>query len=107
MGGVDISSTFGEDFLDELKKTNSKYYSDLFDGLFNDNDKLKVSECKYSSSGKKIDCQTWCGNSGCGIFDDKGNLMGINTRGTSVIGGTSHAGDNITSKKTATIPIAF
>ena len=65
---------------------------DLYERLFKDNDKLKVSYCKYQSSGSEKNCQGWNGNSGGGLFDSSGNLMGIHTRGSEVIGGTSHGG---------------
>ena len=56
------------------------------------NRELKVSNCKYSSNGKSTNCQIWNGNSGGPIFDDKNAIMGIVTRGNSIIGGEHHAG---------------
>lgn len=52
---------------------------------------LKVSNCKYSSNGKYTNCQSWGGNSGGPIFDDKNAIMGIHTRGNGIIGGSHHA----------------
>lgn len=99
--GVNTISTFGKQFMEYLENNDSNYYYDLFN-----NQELKVSECKYSSSGKKRNCQAWCSNSGCGIFDADHNLMGIATRSALVIGGPRHAGAGI-SDKTSSIPIAF
>ena len=48
--------------------------------IFNDKS-LKVSFCKYSSAGYVNDCQAWKGNSGGGLFDKYGNLMGIASMG--------------------------
>ena len=56
------------------------------------NSKLKLSHCTYSGTGRKIGCQGWGGNSGGPIFDDRGNIMGIHTRGNRIIGGSEHAG---------------
>ena len=52
---------------------------------------LKVSYCAYSDdksgeTGNMNDCQSWEGNSGGGVFDKDGNLIGILTRGYSVVG---------------------
>lgn len=66
--------------------TNKKYYHDIFM-----NPELKVSECALGSDGISKNCQTWGGDSGGGIFDRWGNLMGIHTEGSRVIGGKGHA----------------
>ena len=56
--------------------------------VFND-DNLKESKCMYTNDDKAIGCQGWNGDSGGGIFDRSGNLMGIATGGTPVIGDTN------------------
>lgn len=85
-GGVITNSTYGEMFLDFLKQKEYAYGSDLFN-----NNLLKVSECNYSGTGYMLGCQEWGGNSGGGIFDSNGKLLGILTRGNRVIGGDEHA----------------
>lgn len=101
MGGVKIDSQHGLDF---VKQLDDEYRRDLFT-----NRRLKVSNCKYLSGGEQIGCQLWGGNSGGGIFDNDGGLMGIITRGNRIIGGPYHAGrtDEETTTKTLSIPIAF
>ena len=51
---------------------------------------LKISYCSYSDTMGNHDnmdsCQIWQGNSGGGIFDNDGNLIGIVTRGYSMVG---------------------
>jgi len=86
-GGVYIYNKYVGDFLNYMLRTNNGYYKDIF----NDSSQLKVSYCKYSSDGYKIDCQAWGGNSGGGIFDENGNIMAIHTRGKKNIGGSDHA----------------
>lgn len=88
-GGIDTKSTMPQSFLSELRKNDPEYYR----GLFYDK-KLKVSYCEYNSVGAMKNCQGWGGNSGGGIFDDNGNIMAIHTRGTKVIGGEYHAGND-------------
>ena len=58
---------------------------------FKDWGSLKVSKCKYSSNVKMTDCQSWRGDSGGGIFDKDGNIMGILTQGRAIVGGENHA----------------
>ena len=87
-GGINTISAYGKSFIDYLKDYDPSYISDVFE----DNDRLKESKCKYSSNGKRTGCQTWSGNSGGPIFDADGNLMGILTMGVPVIGGKHHAG---------------
>lgn len=52
--------------------------------------RLKVSYCAYSDTrwklGNMYGCQSWLGNSGGGIFDESGNLIGILTVGVQTIG---------------------
>lgn len=58
---------------------------------------LKVSYCSYSDTrwktGNMYRCQSWLGNSGGGIFDEFGNLIGMLTVGVQTIGDsfTNHA----------------
>ncbi len=74
------------EYLDEKTRTE----------IFND-ERLKVSTCEYSRTGEQSGCQAWSGNSGGGIFDLDGDIMGIHTRGNGFIGGKKHgkAGDSI------------
>lgn len=58
-----------------------------------DTRKLKVSICKYLSTGKAKGCQAWSGNSGGPIFDSDNKIMGIITRSNLIIGGSHHAGE--------------
>jgi len=58
--------------------------------ILSDGTKLKMSECRYVE-GLEDGCQVWSGNSGGGIFDADGNIMGIHTRGSGVVGGPNHA----------------
>ncbi len=58
--------------------------------LENDVENLKISFCRYSSTGLAVGCQGWGGNSGGPIFDTNGNIMGIATRGDYSIGGNLH-----------------
>ena len=86
-GGVDTDTDIVEAYIYYLSQNESKYYDEFFGDYF----KPKVSYCEYSSTGKTIDCQSWAGNSGCGIFDENGNIMAIFTRGKDIIGGSNHA----------------
>lgn len=82
-GGIDTSNSYVINFI------NSEF--NYWISLVSD-DALKVSNCKYSSNGKLTNCQSWGGNSGGPILDDKNTIMGILTRGSPVIGGSHHAG---------------
>lgn len=75
-------------FISEFLKNNEK---DYYNNFFTDNNFLKESKCEYIPSGQYIGCQTWSGNSGGGIFDRNGNLMGIHKNGNRHIGGSEHA----------------
>ena len=85
--GENYSGPYVVNFLEYLAHNDSEYYLDVFV-----NEELKVSYCRYSSGGIKKGCQSWGGNSGGPIFDDKNAIMGIVTRGPHVIGGPGHAG---------------
>lgn len=90
---------YGLSYDDSIYKNNGYViaYISLFmkdderNKIFQDKE-LKVSYCKYTSTGAKIGCQSWGGNSGGGIFDNDNNLMGILTRTSRYVGGDSHAG---------------
>ena len=84
-GGIDLLSTPGKVY-HKMKRS---------DDIFRDKQNLKVSHCKYTSSGRREHCQVWGGNSGGGVFDVSGNLMAITTRANSVIGGSVHADGGI------------
>lgn len=88
-GGIYASNAYVDNFIYEfLSKTDPYYVVDIF----NDTDALKVSYCKYATDGSEINCQGWGGNSGGGIFDNKGDIMGIHGLGMRIIGGENHAG---------------
>lgn len=82
-GGVWIKSSGVKMFLMGLPEF---YYKDLFC----DENRLKVSNCKYSNKGTLRKCQVASGDSGGGIFDYNGNIMAIGTSGYSLIGGPYH-----------------
>lgn len=91
-GGVyayrgDSSNPYVVNFLDYLRDNASEYYWDVFQN----NKKLKVSSCGFSASGQSVGCQIWGGNSGGGVFDKEGNLMGILAGYSATIGGKNHA----------------
>lgn len=80
------SSKYVVNFLNYLERTEPAYYQDLFVDR-----KLKVSHCYFTGSGDSVGCQIWSGNSGGGVFDDDGKLMGILTGYKAIIGGKNHA----------------
>lgn len=85
---IDTTNAYANNFIyDFLFDTDRKYYSDIF----KDGNKLKVSDCKFATDGREINCQGWGGNSGGGVFDNNGDIMGLTTRGPSIIGGENHA----------------
>lgn len=68
-----------------IKQMDSVSYNKMF------NDKrLKVSSCKYVGGGQTRYCQIWHGNSGGGIFDTNGNLIGLVSYGENYIGGVNN-----------------
>ena len=88
VGGEDWFG-YGYNFLSYLAKKDYAYYKDTFVDRY-----LKQSECTYTSSGVRLNCQGWGGDSGCGVFDRVGNLMGIHNTGSGTIGGSNHAGSS-------------
>ena len=75
--------------------------------IFEDNN-MKKSNCAFSNN--RIDgytCQTWHHDSGGGVFDANGKIMGIISHGYGLIGGPHHAsGDySITQKPDFIFPI--
>lgn len=81
-GAIHTNNT---DFLKYIDAMDYDYYDKLFSDMA-----LKVSYCYYSHTGSEIACQIWGGNSGGGLFDVDGKLMGIVTRGYSLVGGPRH-----------------
>lgn len=87
-GGIKAHNSYVNNFIYSfLQYTDWDYLEDAF----GDTDALKVSYCKYATDGSEISCQSWGGNSGGGMFDNKGDIMGIHVWGTYMIGGESHA----------------
>ena len=84
-GGID---TLNNEYVINFIDNNDDYWKTLN----SDYSRLKVSVCKYSSTGKEVGCQGWVGNSGGPILDDDNRIMGIHTRGNRMIGGKYHAG---------------
>lgn len=86
-GGVDTQTSYGKSFVTYLESADNVYYKNIFD----DGKKLKVSYCTFSGTGVPQGCQIWGGNSGCGVFDNNGNLMGMLTGYDAIVGGTQHS----------------
>lgn len=84
--GILVSNAIAKSFIDDLKVNNKEYYDTIFG-----QSGMQLSSCKYSSVGKMTGCQIWNGNSGSGIFDEDGNVMGIVTKGMNFIMGPAHA----------------
>ena len=84
-GGVNGLDDIVEHYINGLDYSYRKY-------IFGDENKLKVSRCRYKFyDNEYVGCQVWGGNSGGGIFDFYGDLMAITTRGNNDIGGNTHA----------------
>lgn len=60
---------------------------ELYDSIFGD-PKLKMSTCKYSGDSYFDGCQAVRGDSGGGVFDENGNVIGIILKAEHVIGGS-------------------
>lgn len=80
-GGIYYRNAYVQDFV----HSNKAYLKT------SDVRKLKVSICKYLSTGRAKGCQVWSGNSGGPIFDSDNKIMGIQTRARLIIGGSHHA----------------
>lgn len=87
---VRLYDTKTMDFVEGLmNQQHTNYVLDLFA-----DSNLKVTTCEYyNSNGIGVKCQNWEGNSGGGVFDVLGNLVGIYVAGSMYIGGLVHAGD--------------
>ncbi len=82
--GIHFNNSQVSDFMFSLD-------ADTYQNIFFDR-YLKKSICVFNNTGSTKHCQTWTGNSGGGIFDSYGEIMGIYTRGIGLIGGKHHAG---------------
>lgn len=71
---------------------SSLYVKDreLYDSVF-ENGELKVSTCKYYTDFAFNGCQVVGGDSGAGMFDSDGNILGVVSKAMVVIGGKDHA----------------
>ena len=85
-GGLYVFGTYGNSFLWYLYKNQRSYYNDIFR-----NKRLKVSKCVFRWTGIPYGCQIWGGNSGGGVFDSDGGLMGVLTGYDGIVGGKSHS----------------
>lgn len=90
-GGVNLSSGYGKEFWSYLAENEPSYYKDVF----KNSSMLKISYCTFSGAGVAQGCQIWGGNSGGGVFDETGNLMGIITGYKRTIGGTRHSSASV------------
>ena len=85
-GGLDVFGTYGSNFLWYLYENQRAYYNDIFR-----NKRLKVSNCIFTLDGDAVGCQIWGGNSGGGVFDSDGGLMGVLTGYDGIVGGKYHS----------------
>lgn len=90
-GGVNLQSGYGKEFLVYLAENEPSYYKDVF----KNSSMLKISYCTFSGAGVAQGCQIWGGNSGGGVFDETGNLMGIIAGYKRTIGGTMHSSASV------------
>lgn len=81
--GVDAKNEYVKQFINDMDQETAARF-------FKDNKRLKESSCYYNN-GKEVNCQTWGGGSGSGIFDDDDIIRGVHTTGTKIIGGKKHA----------------
>lgn len=77
---IDASVEISKRNKDAVKWIKTRDFKSEFADVFKDK-QLKVSVCTYSKTGKMSDCQGWHGDSGSGIFDVNGNIMGIVSSG--------------------------
>ena len=87
-GGVDLDNAMVINFLEDNSILNR-----------NDCNRLKESVCGFTSSGERIACQSWGGNSGGPVFDKENRLMATLTRGKYIIGGPNHADGYVMSEE--------
>lgn len=85
--GVYTHNVYANNFVNYLRSAEKSYYNSIFMTM----SILKQSFCRFTGAGVQKGCQLWGGNSGGGVFDDQGNLMGILTGYLRVIGGKLHA----------------
>jgi V8-like Glu-specific endopeptidase len=74
--GIAVSRNYVQQFINN---------NDGLGALFDD-ERLKFSNCFGA-----LDCHGWSGNSGGPLFDKTNRLVGIQSRGYSIIGGVDHA----------------
>lgn len=94
-------------------KTNANVTGIIYDGIHFDSDLfreflsindhitiyesgvMKTSKCSFSTDASQgVSCQMWHGDSGGGVFDADGKLLGIISHGYPLIGGPYHASGN-------------
>ncbi len=83
-GGLNTQNSYVHNFI--YKALDPTIRKDMFF----DSRNLKVATCGFSKSGGLSHCQVWGGNSGGGVFDSDGDIMGIMTRASLFVGGTLH-----------------
>lgn len=87
-GGISTLNSYVKHFMNTI---------DFYSLYNNDHNNLKVSYCQYNpNSNEAIGCQGWQGDSGGGLFDSKGNLIAIRSKGSAIVGGLNHASNKDT-----------
>ena len=86
-GGIDTTHKQVLAFMKSDYKNNPNYLT----SILSDNDKLKVSKCKYLSNDLDNMCQSWGGNSGGGYFNNYNSILCVHSKGKRIVGGYLHA----------------
>ena len=80
--GKGYHNDYIQDFWDFLYITNQELYKSIFGDI-----KLKISTCKYYDDSSFDGCQAVRGDSGGGVFDENGNVIGIILKAEHIIDG--------------------
>jgi len=81
---IGYTNRYVEGFMSFLSADDTDFFNQIVEGYKS----MKVSNCYYGNSGIKA-CQAVRGDSGGGVFDSDGNLIGIVIAANGQIGGTS------------------